>query len=278
MRRLLTIVALAVSVAFTCSSLALGARGSVSGKVSEVPGGSAFDVVTAIDTQGEIGGVATTNASGGYSLTLPPGTWLIANSSDAADALFGGFSAPVRVRAGSHAGAGPIAVAPTATAAATGDHKLKPGSVVTFAPILIEDRRPPVHDNEPVPIELTNYVVNDVFSRCASKGIEFADTSPQFTAFARQESGLSAAGKLATPFVYKPVHAQYQVTALTQLLGAGVVEIGLELSSLSRPGFFFDIVVAQLQLPNIEENPTDSQLIGVVHEAGAKLAAKMCGG
>ena len=258
---------------------AVAKDGTVRGTLTGVPANSAFTAITAVNGHGVIGGIGTANPAGRYSLTLAPGTWLLAAATGSEVEPPG--SPPyafgvVRVRAGRTATGQTL---PASTARAGSGVRLTPGSVVTVPTVGMEDFRP---DRLPGNnYDFTSLVQNDLFRLCSPHGIVFADTSPDFIKAARRESNLSASGQLSTPFTYRPIRPEYTVGTLEQDLSAGHVELGLEIRAIKSPDWF-DIVTAQWGSNHEESSanapiPSDADVVAVVHAAGRKLAAKICG-
>jgi hypothetical protein len=250
--------------------------GTVSGSASGLPASAVPEGVQAINAKGEIGAVGPLSATGTYSLKLAPGAWIIETSSLGPHGPLTSLGAPVRVRAHHATRAKPAPV----KAEATGAGKLKRGSVVTIGTIVLADERDFTVGTSDVPV--TSTVTNDLFRACASRGITFVDTSETFLKFAQQESRLSRAGRLGTPFAFHPVQPQFQVdpdSGNESSNAAGVISaqdmtIRLE---LDRAGTQFAVV----QGPNLDQDfsssPSDADIMSVVHKEDAALAAKMCG-
>ena len=258
------------------------------GTLTGVPSNSAFGVITAVNGRGEIGGIGTASPTGRYSLSLAPGTWLLAGATGSpyqppATAAPGAFGV-VRVRAGRAATGKTLPVSATSAASAGAARagsgvRLKPGSVVTVPTVGMEDFRP---DRLPGNnYDFTSVVENDLWRLCSPHGIVFVDTSSAFVKFAKQESALSASGRLSTPLTYRPVKPEYEVGTHDQDLSAGHVEMGLEIRSVKSPDEF-DLVTAQWgsvvesESPNAPI-PSDGDVLSTVHAASRKLAAKICG-
>jgi hypothetical protein len=265
-----------------CGS-ALAKDGTVRGTLTGIPQGSAFTAITAVNGRGEVGGIGNASPAGRYSLTLAPGTWLLAGATGSpyqppavtgADA----FSV-VRVRAGRSTTGKTLPVSATAAAASPAAAlKLKPGSVVTVPFVGMEDFRPAAPNG--TNYDFTSVAQNELFRLCSSHGIVFADTSPEFTKFARQESNLSASGRLATPFTYRPIKPQYTVGTVDQGLEQGYVEMGLNIRPTNSPDSF---AVVHAQWGSVPEStspnapiPSDGDVVSTVQAAARKLAAKVC--
>jgi hypothetical protein len=254
---------------------AQAATGTLTGSVGGLPSGASAEVVEAVNPQGVIGGVGTVSAAGTYTLTLSPGTWLVTGSALSGDTALTATSAPVGVRA-RHRTHGPQAH--LKSMAAVVKRGLPPGSVVTVAPILLADERGPVFNLKP---DYTGLVTNDLFAHCASRGIIFVDTSEAFRKFAQQELALSRAGRLATPFDYRPIAPQYRIEVTSNEVDRAGIMFGL---SVHKPGDtetdFSDLEASgevNITGPQIETGPTDEEVVDLVNQEAGALAEKICG-
>jgi len=264
----------AAACALVTVGSAQAATGTLTGSVSGIPSGASAEFVEAVNPQGVIGGVGTVSAAGTYNLALAPGTWIVTGSALSGDSGLTAVSSPVPVRA-HHRTRGPTARLKSKAAAVK--RGLPPGSVVTVAPILLIDNRAGL-DLRP---DYTAQVTHDLFARCASRGITFVDTSEAFRKFAEQELALSRAGRLATPFVYRPIAPQYRIEADLNALNRTVLLFGL---GVHRPGD------TETAIPGLESNgetvisgpptetgPTDEEVANLVNREASSLAEKMCG-
>ena len=154
------------------------------------------------------------------------------------------------------------------------------GAVVTVRTIVLADERDFTVGTSDFPV--TSTVTNDLFHACASRGITFVDTSETFLKFAQQESRLSRAGRLSTPFAFHPVHPQFQVdpdsgNQSSNAAGAITAQDMTIRLEVDRAGTQFAVV----QGPNLDQEfsspPDDADIMTVVHREDAALAAKMCG-
>jgi hypothetical protein len=266
------------AAACACALVAVGsaqaATGTLTGSVSGIPSGASADVVEAVNPQGVIGGVGTVSAAGTYKLALPPGTWIVTGSALSGDSPLTAVSPPVKMRA-HHRTKGPPAH--LKAKASTAKRGLPPGSVVTVAPILLVDERAGL-DLRP---DYTSLVTNDLFSHCSSRGITFVDTSEAFRKFAQQELALSRAGRLATPFVYRPIAPQYRIETELNALERSLFLFGLGVhkpgnTETAVPGLFAEGEIT-INGPQIETGPTDEEVVNLVNKEANALAEKMCG-
>ncbi len=254
---------------------AQAATGTLTGSVGGIPSGASAEVVQAVNPQGVIGAVGTVNAAGTYTLALAPGAWLVTGSALSGDSALTALSPPVQVRA-HHRTRGPQAHLKAIAAAVK--RGLPAGSVVAVAPIFLTDERGPVFNLKP---EYTGLVTNDLFAHCASRGIRFIDTSEAFRKFAQQELALSRAGRLATPFDYRPIAPQYRIEVTSNELDRGGIMFGL---SVHKPGDtetdFSDLEASgevNINGPQLETGPTDEEVVNLVNQEAGALAEKICG-
>jgi hypothetical protein len=253
------------------------AQGTLTGSVTGAPAEASAAVVEAIDSRGVIGGVGTVSASGAYKLTLAPGAWIVTSSALSGDNTLASFAAPLRIRPGRHTRVHSTTLRPQAVKATA--RGLRPGSVVTIAPIVINDERGPVFN---LKIDYTDLVTNDLFSQCASRQITFVDSSETFRKFAQQELALSRAGRLATPFNYRPIAPQYVIETTFNEVDRGGISFGL---SVHKPGDTETDLGAGLVAEGrtqrngaeLESAPTDEEVIAMVNQEAGALAQKMCG-
>jgi hypothetical protein len=263
--------------AAACALLAAGsaqaATGTLTGSVSGAPSGASTEVVEAVNPQGVIGGVATVTPAGAYTLALAPGTWVVTGSALSGDSPLTAASPPVRVGA-HHRTHGSTAHLKAAAAAKRG---LPPGTIVTVRPIFVLDARAGLD----LKLDYTALVTNDLFSHCASRGITFVDTSEAFLKFAQQELALSRAGRLATPFVYRPIAPQYRIETEQNTLDRSLMLFGL---GVHKPGDTETAVPGleasgeiNINGPQIETGPTNEEVVNLVNQQANGLAEKMCG-
>jgi hypothetical protein len=250
--------------------------GTVSGSASGLPTSAVGEGVQAINPKGEIGAVGSLSAAGKYTLKLAPGAWIIETSSLGPHGPLTSLGAPVRVRAHGTTRARPAPV----KAEASGAGKLKRGAVVTVGTIELADERNFTVGTSS--LFVTSTVTNDLFHACSSRGITFADTSETFLKFAQQESRLSQAGRLSTPFTFHPVQPQFQVdpdsgNQSSNAAGAITAQDMTIRLEVDRAG----TQLAVVQGPNLDQEfsspPDDADIMSVVHREDAALAAKMCG-
>ena len=277
MARRLTVLCVALCALIGAVVARAATTGTVSGSASGLPASAVPEGVQAINPKGVIGAVGPLSAAGAYSLKLAPGDWIIETSSLGPHGPLTSLGAPVRVRARGTTRAKPAPV----KAEASGAGKLKRGAVVTVRTIVLADERDFTVGTSDFPV--TSTVTNDLFHACASRGITFVDTSETFLKFAQQESRLSRAGRLSTPFAFHPVQPQFQVdpdsgNQSSNAAGAITAQDMTIRLEVDRAGTQFAVV----QGPNLDQEfsnpPDDADIMSVVHREDAALAAKMCGG
>jgi hypothetical protein len=270
-------VALCALAGAVVARAATTGTGTVSGSASGLPTSAVPEGVQAISPKGVIGGVGSLSAAGKYSLKLAPGAWIIETSSLSPNGPLTSLGAPVRVRAHRTTRAKPAPV----KAQAAGAGKLKRGSVVTVGTIELSDQRD-FTTGQTANLFYTSTVTNDLFRACASRGVTFVDTSETFLKFAQQESRLSHAGRLSTPFQFHPIQPQFQVdpdSGNESENAAGTVTpqdmtVRLEVDRAGTQDGF-------IQGPNLDQEfsspPDDAEVMSVIHREDSALAAKMCG-
>jgi hypothetical protein len=250
--------------------------GTVSGSASGLPTSAVPEGVQAISPKGVIGAVGSLSAAGRYTLKLAPGAWIIETGSLGPNGPLTSLGAPIRVRAHRTTRAKPAPV----KADATGAGKLKRGSVVTVGTIELADERDSTVGMSD--LFVTPTVINDLFHACSSRGITFADTSETFLKFAQQESRLSQAGRLSTPFRFRPVQPQFQVdpdsgNESSNAAGAVTAQDMTMRLELDRAGTQDGFIQGPNLVQEFSSSPDTADIMSVVHREDAALAAKMCG-
>lgn len=125
-------------------------------------------------------------------------------------------------------------------------------------------------------------MVNDLFHSCSSRGITFVDTSETFEKFVNQESKLSREGRLAVPFIYRPIKPQYDVdpdSGQESGNAAGVVtpgDVDARLQ-LSGAGSLSAVIQGPLSDETFTTVPDSTDILRVVDNAATGLASRMCG-
>jgi hypothetical protein len=213
----------AVTVALlAASSTAFARSGVIAGKLTGLSSGSQFAVVTAVNAQGVIAGMAAVGPGGSYSLSVKPGVYVvIGDTASTSGHPMEATGAPVRVRPGRHVRertplrkdkTGPKKnFAPddsTARIATVAGSALPRGAVLTFQAYPTGDENTNVGDLGP---DRQGVIANQMYAPCTKHGVVLVNTSPEFVTFAKQESALQRAGKLnsSTPFSFHPIKPQY---------------------------------------------------------------------
>ncbi len=256
---------------------AYAAKGTLTGSVTGMPSEVSSEVVEAVSPQGVIGGVGTVSPAGAYKLKLAPGTWIVTASALSGDSALASAAPPLRVRPGHVAHGRPAQLKTQAVASAA--RGLPSGTVVTVAPIIINDERGPVFN---LKLDYTALVTNDLFEHCSSRGIVFVDTSEAFRKFAQQELALSRSGRLATPFVYKPIAPKYRIETEFNEVDRSGINIGF---AVHKPGDTETGVSGALtaegevkmEAAQLETGPTDGEVLNLVNKEAGILAERMCG-
>jgi hypothetical protein len=274
--RRLTVLCVALCALVGAVVARAATTGTVSGSASGLPASAVPEGVQAINPKGEIGAVGPLSAGGKYSLKLAPGAWIIETSSLGPHGPLTSLGAPVRVRAHRTTRAKPAPV----KAEATGAGKLKRGSVLTVGTIELADERN--FTTGTASLFVTSTVTNDLFHACSSRGITFVDTSQTFLKFAQQESRLSRAGQLSTPFAFHPIQPQFQVdpdsgNQAENAAGAVTPEEMTMRLEVDRAGTQDAVIQGPNLVQEFSSTPDTADIMSVVHREDAALAAKMCG-
>jgi hypothetical protein len=133
-----------------------------------------------------------------------------------------------------------------------------------------------------VQIDYTGVVTNILFTHCASRGITFVDTSETFRKYAQQELALSRAGRLGTPFVYKPIKPQFRVETEFNEISRSGIDFGLGVHATNNKEFALDKALEAEERvsrngPELESDPTDGEALTMVTKVAGILAGRMCG-
>ena len=215
--RMVLAVGLAGLVAALLAAAVAGARSSqIAGRLSGLPQDALLSTVLALDTHGEIAQIAPPSSSGGYRFFLAPGTYLVAagaasgaNPGARKARLFLAVSRPIRVRAGRLSPASiHLKRIHSATASAAAAIPLK-DAIVSVGNV-------PILDDRPAPTLVGGNVgfhtATLLFDLCSRVGTRFVETSPAIVAREKQELALSRAGRLSTPFDYRPLKPDFAIT------------------------------------------------------------------
>jgi hypothetical protein len=96
-----------------------------------------------------------------------------------------------------------------------------------------------------------------------------------------QELALSRAGRLATPFEYRPIAPQYRIETEQNVLSRSLMLLGLGVhkppnTETAIPGLEASGEIT-INGPQIETGPTDEEVVNLVNQVANALAEKMCG-
>ena len=194
-----------------------GARSSqITGRVSGLPARPLLSTVMALNTHGVIAQIAPPAATGRYRFFVAPGTYLLAaGAATAASAgahsahLFLATSAPIRVRAGRQSTSGiHVKRVHSLTARAAARIPLE-DAVVTVGNVPILDDRAAA---TLVGGNVGFHTATMLYNLCSRVRTRFVETSPAIVAREKQEVALSKAGKLSTPFDYRPLKPDFAIT------------------------------------------------------------------
>ena len=208
---------LAVALAGLVSAAVAGARsGEIGGHVSGLPPSSLLSTVLALNTHGVIAQIAPPQAAGKYRFFVSPGTYLVAAGAESgANAgthkahLFLAISKPIRVRAGKLS---------TARIHLKRVHTIRASAAarIPLEDAVVSVGNVPILDDRPAPTLIGGNVgfhtATLLFDLCSRVRTRFVETSPDIVARERQELALSRAGKLSTPFDYRPLKPDFAIT------------------------------------------------------------------
>jgi hypothetical protein len=265
-RRLVISVIAAAAGALTLPALAEAGTGVLSGSLAGQAGSDQFGVVSAVNAQGVIEAMGTTSSRGAFTLKLPPGVYVVIGDAATADGTVqDATAAPIRVRAGHRVSEHPKLRKDKYAKGRPAVSNLDPAAFTANlgAPIA-DSNEPPAVESKPLPHKAVvsatpmplgyripepgfeegpdraGIVLNHFFSQCSPEGVTFVDTSPEFVAFAKQESAMQKAGMLSssTPFSYRPIRPTYQLTDLMDIDANGgdhVPELNIDLVLAKLP-------------------------------------------
>jgi hypothetical protein len=207
-----------VCAAGLATSAAAGAGFSdITGRVTGLPTNPLLSTVIVLNTHGAIAQIAPPASSGRYRFFLAPGTYLVAaGAASAASAgahkahLFLAVSNPVRVRFGKQSTTGlHLKTIKKATDASAAAQIPLEDAIVTVGNIpILDDRAAPTLVGGNVGF----HTATILFDLCSRVGTRFVETSPEIVAREKQELALSRAGKLSTPFDFRPLKPGFAIS------------------------------------------------------------------
>lgn len=210
-------VVLAVGLAGLVVAAVAGARSSqISGRVTGLPSSPLISTVMVLNTNGVIAQIAPPRSTGRYRFFLSPGTYLVAAGAASAASpgahkarLFLAISPPIRVRQGTQS---------TASIHVKRVHATR-GSVAASIPLedaIVSVGNVPILDDRPAPTLIGGNVgfhtATMLYNLCSRVRTRFVETSPAIVAREKQELALSRAGRLSTPFDYRPLKPDFAIT------------------------------------------------------------------
>ncbi len=212
-----TRVVVAVGLAGLLAAAAAGATSSqISGHVTGEPPSALLSTVLALNTHGVIAQIAPPRSDGRYRFFLSPGTYLVAAGAESAASagarkahLFLAISKPIRVRAGKQS---------SATIHLKRVHSIKANDAarIPLEDAIVTVGNIPILDDRPAPTLIGGNVgfhtATMLFNLCSRVRTRFVETSPGIVAREKQELALSRAGKLSTPFDYRPLKPEFAIT------------------------------------------------------------------
>ncbi|HVO55207.1 MAG TPA: hypothetical protein VMT37_12425 [Solirubrobacterales bacterium] len=265
-RSLCAVLAVVVAVALAAPAVAAAGGTRIAGTLTGLPKKADLAAVEAVDPRGQIGGVDLVGGGGAFSLAVKPGTYVLASSAIEGEDELAGFGPAKKVRRGAkvrdHSKLKPLA----RSAAAGSRALLRRGSVLTVTGFEFTD-----NSTDPdVVHQLRSQLLNDLFRRC--EDYVFVDTSPEFVKFAQQESALSRAGKLSTPFQYRPIPPQYEIFGSASFERERFL-LELTATTTAHQGVPNAPTDLEVKLPEIDLETAENEL----RKADAAFAKKLCG-
>jgi hypothetical protein len=276
--RAVLVVALAVLGAAAAVADGAARTALLSGRLVGLPKGAIVPAVRAVNTRGVIAAIAQPSASGAYRLFVSPGDYLVIGSAASPKGReFEAFSAPVaahsrkrtkvstRVKSVKTLGADVAVVRPLAHAIVT----------VGSVPVVLSN------PGLAVGVEYQDHVVHLLYSLCTSQGTVFVDSSPEGVAAIKQERALAAAGRLTTPFDYRPLKPEFRITGEADVFTSGPApnNVGLKVkfraTNLRTGGVLLDNTWAELTPGALDI--TSSDLQATVDLAVERFARAACG-
>jgi len=276
--RSLVILLAATLVGLVASAEGASRFSEFGGRLTGLPVKALFPSVQAVDTRGVIAAIAQPRPSGVYRLSVPTGIYIVAARAENSQGHgFSAFSAPARAHAGRRTKLSPhlTAVKPARAARV---FPLAHGAVVTFGSLLVVD---PDLGSALGGADLSATAINHFFNLCTPQGTVIVSSDPTFVAYQKQESALSRAGRLSTPYDYKPIKPQFRIT------GEAVVKRGAA-KPPNNVGLTVTLTATDLRtggvvakgISEIVEGAVEidsATLLAVVDEAVARLSAQGCG-
>lgn len=276
--RAVLLVALAALGAAAAVADGAARTGVLAGRLVGIPGKALVPAVRAMNARGVIAAIAQPTASGAYRLFVSPGDYLVIGSAASPKGReFEAFSVPVaarsqkrtnvrtRVKSVNTLSADLAVVRPLANAIVT----------VGSVPVLL------TNSGLAVGVEYQDHVVNLLFNLCTSQGTVFVDSSPEGVAAINQERSLAAAGKLTTPFNYRPLKPEFRITGEVDVFTSGPppnnvgINVKFRATNLRTGGVLLDNIWAQL--PAGAPHITSPELQATVDLAVERFARAACG-
>jgi hypothetical protein len=248
------------------------ASGTLAGTLRALPGAADFGVVEAVDPRGRIDGVDEVSPSGAFDLKLPPGPYMLAASGGTEGHPYESVTSVKDVDAGEKTKESPK-LEPVPLPRAKGGKGLIPkGSILGVEGVLMTI-------DGSISLPIGSLILNDLYRTCTKKGMVFVDISPRFIEAATQEKNLSAAGKLSTPFDYRPLAPQY--------LLLGVVGVQPPERAGEPYKYNFELGLSTAAHLGVDEAATEVETTApeydfdvvrsLASQVSAQFAAKVCG-
>ncbi len=249
------------------------------GRVHSVPAHAPFDLVEAINTRGVIVQSEDPNASGQFRFFLHPGTYIVVSTADNPHGQhFVSASHPLRAHSRKRVPVG-LHLRKVNAASARGRGPVANGAIVSVGDVRVVDA---VFGSVAPGSDLRPTVINRFLNLCSSQGTIMVETDARFVAYAKQEAALSRAGKLSTPFDYRPFKPQFTITGQAEVTRSDMPvpdQVGL-IVKLQIVELKNGRVVAKAQsgIPDSKGAIlSEESILGAVGEATRRLAIAGCG-
>jgi hypothetical protein len=250
------------------------------GRVHGEPSGAPFDVIEAINARGVIARSGAPNASGQFRFFLHPGTYIVVSTADNRHGQhFDSASVPLRARTGKRVPVG-LHLRKVKTAEASRSRgPVANGAVVSVGDVKVVDA---VFGSVAPGANLRPTVINRFLNLCSPQGTVMVQTDAQFVAYAKQEAALSRAGKLSTPFDYKPLKAQFTISGQAEVTRSDTpvpdqvgLTVKLQIVELKNGRV---VAKAQSGIPDSKGAIlSEESILNAVSEATRRLAIAGCG-
>jgi hypothetical protein len=278
--RFRTVLIVALAALGAAAAVADGAArtGVLGGRLAGFPTKALLPAVRAVNTRGVIAAIAQPSASGAYRLFVSPGDYLVIGSAASPKGReFEAFSVPVAARSRKRTNVRTRVKSVKTLSADIAVVRPLANAIVTVGSV-------PVFLSNPglaVGVEYQDHVVNLLFNLCTSQGTLFVDSSPEGVAAINQERALAAAGRLTTPFNYRPLKPEFRITGEADVFTSGPppnnigIKVKFRATNLRSGRILLDNIWAELtpSAPHV----TSPEIQATVDLAVERFAHAACG-